>query len=137
MLSIAYRKMGVRLNHVYFANDYELKNIRKTCKMGDVIFLHGVDLKLDIEGFLLTEQKTLVKDLTLSEEELFGGLSKHLRQYVKRNYKDPVDIVIYEAEEILKKRNLLDECKCLYEKMFNDKGMRETFNKKLAMEYCR
>ena len=68
---------------------------------------------------------------------MFNGLSKHLRQYIKRNYKDEVDIRICSSGDILQNTDILDKCKKLYEKMFLDKGMNEKFNTELAKRYCK
>ncbi len=136
MLSVMYRKMGVRLTHVYFATEAEVDSVHNNAA-GDVIFLHGVDKDEKVEGFLLSEQHTLIKDLSLSEGELLEGLSKHLKKHIRRNYKENVQIDFYTSKEILENRDVLSKCKQLYEKMFLDKGMEASFNTRLAEEYCK
>jgi hypothetical protein len=87
-------------------------------------------------GVLYTQQHTLLKDLSPSEDEIFQSFGKHLRQYIKKSKSEQkISIEIYDAEQLKKTPSILFECKNLYEKMFKDKGMSEVFNDKLANIY--
>ena len=45
MLSITYRKFGIRLTHIYFADDREIHCNTYRNEVGDIIFLHGVKIE--------------------------------------------------------------------------------------------
>lgn len=137
MLTVTYRKHGVRLSHVYFADSEQVRKGEFKKKAGDLVFLHGASIPPD-KGELLTTQNTLIKDLNASEEQLFLTMGKHLRKHIRKSEReDLVKIKFYESQDILDNEDILDTCKYLYEKMFKDKGMQASFNTKLAKRYCR
>jgi hypothetical protein len=41
MLSVTYRKHGIKLTHIYFASDSEIENQDYLKNAGDLVFLHG------------------------------------------------------------------------------------------------
>lgn len=137
MLTVSYKKHGIRLAHIWFATDNEANEVYKLKNIADLIFLHGTNTVPD-NGVLYTTQHTLIKDLTLSEDELFASLGKHLRKHIRKcEREDNVEIKYYESDEILANQEILKKCKYLYEKLFTDKGMSADFNTKLALEYCK
>ena len=136
MLTVSYKKHGIRLGHVWFATEDEAKEVYKFKNVADLIFLHGTNVEPS-NGVLYTTQHTLIKDLTLSEEELFASLGKHLRAYINRSKKEGiVKINIYTSELLLKNSDVFSSCKKLFEKMYHNKGMDNTFNESLAKKYC-
>lgn len=135
MLSVTYRKHGIRLTHIWFATDEEIRNKAYKKGAGDLIFLHGSNVEPD-KGVNYSHQLSLIKDLRPDEDEIFLSLGKHLRQYIKRSAKEQLaEIRIYNSEEILSTPSVLADCKVLFEKMYKDKGMDQTFNTNLAEMY--
>ena len=137
MLSVTYGKFGLKLTHIYFATEEEIKSNSILKSAGDIVFLHG-SLVQPVSGVLYTKQNTLIKDLSLSESEIFSSFGKHLQQYIKRSQKEGlIQIKIFDSEEIKNNPQILSDCKRLYEKMFSDKGMKVTFNTKLSEKYVK
>lgn len=137
MLNVSYRKHGIKLAHVWFADENEANNVYKMKDIADLIFLHGTNVQPK-NGVLYTTQHTLIKDLTASEEEIFASFGKHLRKHIRKcEREDNVEIKFYNSKDVLSDENVLQTCKFLYEKLFSDKGMSANFNTKLALEYCR
>lgn len=86
---------------------------------------------------LYTQQHTLLKDLSPSEDEIFQSFGKHLKKDVKRSNREKLILTtIYDAEDIKNNPEVLSKCKYLYETMFQDKGMDVRFNERLAERYC-
>lgn len=137
MLSISYMKHGIRLTHVYFANANEIRNDTIRKKAGDLIFLHGTTTKPN-GGVLYTTQHTLIKDLTLTEEELLDSFTKHLRKNIRRCERDNEgEIRFFEGNELIKDPEIFKVCERLYSKMFSDKGIESSFNTSLARKYAK
>ena len=135
MLITTYRKHFVRLSHVYFSSSAEPFDVKKH-KTGGVVFLHGTEIPPK-SGVLFTTQNTLVKDLSLPQEELFLTLGKHLRQYIKRSEKENiVELRFYDSEMLIRETSVFEDCKKLFEKMYSDKGIDSKFNTSLAKKYC-
>lgn len=139
MLVVKYKKYGISLAHVWFATDHEIMNKMYKSQKADIYYLHGIDLESVEKGYLLKKQNTLIKDLSLSEEDMFNALGKSLRRHIKKSERDNVvKIEFFDSTEILKDPTLLPVCKHLYEKMKSDKGLSSgDFNTPLAVEYCK
>lgn len=135
-MTVTYRKYGIRLSHVWFASEREILDGSFKNDAGDLIFLHGASCAPP-GGYLYTVQHTLIKDLSLSEEELFMTFSKVLRKRIRRAKRENSTIEFYESKDVLMKPELLDVCRTFYEGMFSDKGMNVKFNTKLALQYCK
>lgn len=136
MLAVTYRKHGIRLTHVWFVDDEDVvsDDYRKDVG-GDLIFLHGTRAN-PAEGLLYTTQHTLIKDLRPSEDELFAALGKHLRQYIRRSVKDEgIRVEIWDSKELQENASCIECSAELFERMFHDKGMSQSFNMALANKY--
>ena len=140
MLNITYRKYGIRLTHCWFASQEDIDSEAFRKDAGDMIFLHGNNL-INTEiilcggGVKYTRQKTVIKKLGCTENELFHTLGKHLQQYIKRSQKENIVTThIYEYQDWPKDE--LDNLKHLYEKMFQDKGIESKFNEQLFLQYA-
>ncbi len=133
MLTVTYRKGVVRLAHVWFYENEDLSKIKS-----DLIFLHGlneVPVCLGKTKKHIYAQNTVIKDLTVSEEEIWNTLGKHLRAYIKRNIKENVSIRFYDATSLKEDSSVLNDVGALFEKMYTDKGMENAFNHSLAQKY--
>lgn len=127
MLTVTYRKYGIRLSHVWFASEKEILDGNFKKNAGDLIFLHGASCE-PFEGRLYTVQHTLIKDLSLSEDELFMTFKKGLREKIRQAKRENCTIEFHESKDVLMKPEILDVCRNFYEKMFADKGMAVKFN---------
>lgn len=137
MLQVSYKKRGINISHVWFATEEEIKQKSYTDTQADLFYIHGTPFVIATEGYK-EKQLSLIKNLQLSEEDLFLSLGKHLRQYIKRCKKENiVSINLYKGQEILNNPHIVDACKTLYEKMFVDKGTDNKFNKKLFCVYAK
>ena len=137
MLQVSYRKKGITISHVWFANEEEIKQKTYKDMQADLYYLHGITFAIADKGYI-ERQFSLIKNLQLSEEDLFLSLGKHLRQYIKRSNKENiVRINLYEGQEILNNPQIVDDCKNLFEKMFADKGTKNKFNKNLFCVYAK
>ncbi len=136
MLTVTYRKHGIRLSHVWFATENEILNKEYFRNAGDLIFLHETKCTPD-KAILYTTQNTLVKDLSPDVDVIFDSLGKHLKSHIRRAEREGiVSIAFYDSQAVLSDYSLLSTCKRLYEKMFSDKGMESEFNDTLAQKYC-
>lgn len=137
MLSVCYRKRGLlEMNHVWFADPEEVRSRKWRELPGDVVFLHGVAEEIP-GAFVLSRQRTLVKDLSVSEEEMFAGLDKDTRKKVRRARRDQVRTEFLDSGQLQGACDRLVICERLYNKMFRDKyGARGSrFNMKLVEAY--
>ncbi len=132
MVICTYKKGPLKIEHRWFCES--LADLKSNA---DIIYIHGVGEKNNYKGASSGLQKTVIKDLSLPEEELFLTLGKHLRQYIKRSMKEDVSIQIFDSHAFLADRGALDEIARLYEKMYADKEMNVKFNRALAIEYAR
>ena len=138
MLIVKYRNHGIKLAHVWFATTQDIVDRSYKLQKADIYYLHGISADSIGGGYLLTKQNSLIKDLSLSEDEMFNTLGKSLRKHIKKSERDGlVKIEFYDSEEILKNTTLLSTGKHLYEKMKSDKGIGGSFNTALAIEYCK
>ena len=140
MLQSSYRRKGIKLSHVWFASSEDLNNQSFRCSKADIYYLHGV---ADNHSFstehaiLVSAQKSFIKDLSMSEEEIFLSFGKHLRKHIRKCERDnEATIKIFTSNELLNDKKILLICKFLFEKMFTDKSMNVKFNSKLAHSYC-
>lgn len=136
MLTVTYKKHGIRLSHVWFADESEISNKEYFRNAGDLIFLHETAIKPE-NGTLYTTQNTLIKDLSPEIDEIYNSFGKHLRKHIRKAEKDGiVNIQFFDSEALLLEESVLSTCKRLYEKMFSDKGLTSEFNTSLARNYC-
>ncbi len=132
MVTCIYKKGPLKIEHRWFAeqnDDFKSK--------ADIIFMHGVETKDSSKSASSSLQKTVIKDLSLPENELFLTLGKHLRQYIKRSMKEDVQIEIFDSQKLLNAPDLLNKIGGVYEKMYEDKDMNVKFNRSLANTYAK
>lgn len=107
-------------NHVWFENarDYQ------SCGNYDVLILHGNPEKIEKLGKHRCQwelQKTGITDLTKSEEELLGLVSKSIRKSINRSIRENVQIAVYREESEIE--GILEDFAKTYHGMFLEKGM--------------
>lgn len=111
-------------NHIWFenANDYKINGNY------DVLIVHGNPEKLEKIGKYKCQselQRTGISDLTKSEEELFGLLSKTVRRHVNRAKRENVQFKVYRDEISI--NAVMDEFAAMYHEMFMEKGIKGIF----------
>lgn len=69
----------------------------------------------------MVSQKTLVSDLTLSEDEFWSITTKTVRNEINRSKRENVGISVYRGKEI--SDDLLNKFNIMYHEMYEEKGM--------------
>lgn len=130
MVTVTYRKKGIRLTHVWFAGADGLSS----CKRGaDLLFVHGsayTDLPHSVR---LGAQHTLIKTVDADETVVYQTFGKHLRKFIQRSVSEGTTVRILFGAEITDQ--ILDSCLRLYNKMKEDKNLPGIFNTALAKCY--
>ena len=128
--------MGIRISHIWFASKEELSLELYKKEKADLYCFHGVSPDFSYLEKSGGVQLSIIKDISLPEEDLFQTLGKHLRQYIKRSEKEKKAVIeIFDSTYLAKHPEIIVSCKTLYEKMFYDKGMKVKFNIKLMNKY--
>lgn len=131
MVTVTYRKKGIRLTHVWFASESELAS----CADGaDLLFVHGSDYTGLPHSVHLVTQRSLIKSLGNDPETVFQSFGKHLRKFINRSISEGTTVRLLSGPEITD--DVLDTCLRLYNKMKEDKGIPGTFNTSLAKHYA-
>jgi hypothetical protein len=137
MVNVVYSKAKLlRIEHCWFQNGAIGEIIR--LKKSDILFLHGhPELPVGIKYKLMLHQRTLIKDLSPSPDDLWATFGSHLRNNIKKSERDGTIVRIFPSDDAAIDDKLLHTVAEIYEKMFCDKGMRGRFNLPLAREYAR
>ncbi len=106
--------------------------IQKKC---DVVYMHSNDqenLSNTLEKkCIYHEQYTLVNDLTVDEELIFNGFNKTYKNEIRRAINEGVECSFIQSS--LDIQNELSRFEVVYNRMFESKGMKNKFNKKLVL----
>lgn len=111
-------------NHIWFETvpDYQIDT---NC---DVIVIHGNPTPVSRIGkhsCKVELQRTGISDLTLSEEALFGLVSKSIRNHINRSKRENVEVHVYRTEAEIE--SILVAFAEMYHGMFLEKGMADRF----------
>lgn len=90
----------------------------------DKLIIHGASImnnKIGRFSCIAIPQETLISDLSLTEENLWGPTTKTLRNEINRSKRENVGIKIYRGKEI--SDAILDEFNKMYHAMYEEKGM--------------
>ena len=132
MVICEYIKKFVKIEHRWFCSMEEEIN-----SDADIIYLHGVTMVPSNWKGECSMQRSVIKDLSMSEADLFLTLGKHLRQYIKRSTREDVEITIYDSVSFLANAGLVERIGMLYEKMYADKNIKTRFNYALTRAYAK
>lgn len=106
--------------HIWFDAEYE-----KIIGGGyDKIIIHGAPIMENRIGrfsCIAIPQETLISDLSLAEENLWGLTTKTVRNEINRSKREKVGIKTYKGKEI--SDTILDEFNGMYHAMYEEKGM--------------
>lgn len=132
MMEAVYRKSGLKISHVWFAN-----NLIRT--KSDVTLFHGMESpsqKINQGGYYekVSRQSTLITDLSSDIEALWSSIKKNTRYEIRRAEKEGVTVRFYMGEEL--PNELMDSFERVYNQMYSSKGLISVFNRKLVNEYC-
>lgn len=134
MVLTTYKKKGIRLTHVWFSTENELRELAKGKASTDVFYIHGakyIDLPCSIMVF---DQFSLIKHISKNESEIWATFGKHLRKFINRSVSEGTTIRLLSGPDITDE--ILSTCLRLYNKMKEDKGVPGTFNTALAKQYA-
>ena len=90
----------------------------------DKLVVHGYLKQLNMVGNYRCHsllQRTLISDLSLSEEELWSITTKTVRNEINRSIRENVGISVYRGQEI--SDDLLNKFNVMYHDMYEEKGM--------------
>lgn len=132
MVTVTYRKKGIRLRHIWFANGQDLAKVRHR-RGADLLFVHGSEYTVLPSSAYLGPQNSLVKTLGSDPDAVYQTFGKHLRKFIQRSISEGTTIRLLTGAEITDE--VLDTCLRLYNKMKEDKGILGTFNTSLAKHY--
>lgn len=136
MVLATYHKYGIRLTHIWFASEQEIKEtIESKTPKTDVLFVHGADMSDFSSAYSVSRQKTLIKHIGGTEEDIWGTFGKHLRKFINRSINENTTVKIFYGKDI--NDSILKQCAVLYEDMKRDKGIPDHFNMELAKLYAR
>lgn len=129
---ISYRKHGVRIGQVWFEEKWE-----KTPPSPDIVFFHGMKERQEGKDCRTDIFHTLSQDLLLPEEELYSGIQKNVRYEIRKNEKEPMEIRVLEAQELVRCPESLKELEAMYEAMYRSKGMKQRLNHEQLLCYAK
>ena len=118
MLEIGYKGKVFNNVHVWFSNPSYLSE--RKC---DFCLYHGIP-KLHDKGNAYTIQKSLLTDLTKTEDTLFASFEKSVRYEINRSKRDGNSTRIYMPNEIHNNKDLLNSFADCYAQMYRSKGMK-------------
>ena len=98
MVEATYKKKGVRISHIWFCSDID-KYFDSHNPCGDIVFFHGIEHTHTHRELMCYNQSTVIKNISATEDELFNSFGKHLKQYIKRSYKDRNANDIYYSDD--------------------------------------
>lgn len=131
MISVIYKKYGLRINAIWFCGDIrELENQSKT----DFIFLHGIRNNVYMNS-VVSSQYTLITDLKDRSENIFKRIGKNYRYEINRSKKENIECIVFKAYDLKKEPALLRVFKREYDNFTKLKGIKNTYNEHAMEQY--
>lgn len=128
---ISYKKHGIRIGQVWFEEKWE-----KTKPCPALVLIHGIKSWTEGRDSKTELFHTLSNDLLLPEEELYSGIQKNVRYEIRKNEKEPMEIRVLEAQELLRSPERLEELEAMYEALYRSKGMKQKLNHEQLLCYA-
>jgi len=129
MVSVIYKKHGLRINAIWFCPDISKAIIQSKA---DLIFFHGVRNN-SFKNAIASMQYTLITDLSVSAEDIFKQIGKNCRYEINRAKKENVECLVFEADALKNNSAILRTFKRDYDDFTKQKGITNTYNE-WAME---
>jgi hypothetical protein len=131
MVSIVYKKYGIRINSVWFCDTVEetLKNNR-----ADIVFFHGADGAAWRHGIVLG-QLTMLTDLTEPEDVISGRMSQSCRNRISKAVRAGMEFVLYDSAALRADPSLIGDFLNDYDEFTKLKGIPNSYNTAAMEEY--
>ena len=114
------KKKYFTTEHIWFEEDLDEK-LRSDYKI-----IHGCSNYMDYHykyKVSAYKQETLITDLSCTEDELFSGLNKTVRNEINRSKREEVSTRVWKSKDIEENKQLLDDFSQMYQNMYKEKGM--------------
>lgn len=131
MINVVYRKMGLRINAVWFIDDID--KIINTSN-ADIIFFHKIKIDRN-RSAIMKKQDSLITDLTNPLPEIFQDFSKNYRYQINKANRENIECCVYDSKDIKNSMRILDEFKGQYEEFVQLKGIKNTYNQSAMGRY--
>ena len=133
MLEIKYRKKVVTINHIWFFTNQNRNEIHLSTNF---YFFHAVE-SIPTQYRIITckEQESLLTDLKLPEQDIWGHISKTYRYEIKRCEQENPLMKVFSSKDVAKNSDLVKSFCNTYEEMFLSKGIKEKLNRNLFRSY--
>lgn len=131
MISVLYKKYGLSINAIWFCRDFK-KILNQN--NADLIFLHGVRNNSFMNS-IVRSQCTLITDLNVTSENIFQLISKKCRYEINRAKKENVQCVVFKADDLIKKTEILTVFKLEYDDFTKLKGIKNAYNECAMKQY--
>lgn len=131
MVSIIYKKYGLKINAIWFCND---EDILISQSKADLVFLHGADNNTFKSG-IVNLQHTLITDLQDVSEDIFKQINKNYRYEINRSKKENVRCMVFEAAQLKKDIKIIENFKREYDDFTKLKGIDNTYNESAMEKY--
>jgi hypothetical protein len=124
VLSSIYSKYGLRIDAVWFCQD---ARGAVEASRADLVFLHGVDTD-PLEHSISRLQSTLVSDLRLDPDVLFGLVAHGYRRQIDKAEKEGIACSFYTSEDMVREPSLLNAFRLEFKEFALRKGVDIAFN---------
>lgn len=114
--------------HIWFENYDNIKQLMQTVRGGyDSIIVHGNSVALEGNWCKSSKQESLVTDLSKTNEELWTGMTKTIRNEINRSQREGTKIKYYYPTDILADSSMLQDFAETYHNMYTEKGLENHF----------
>ncbi|MCM1234434.1 MAG: hypothetical protein NC489_30400 [Ruminococcus flavefaciens] len=131
MVNFDYRRV-FRIREMAFGT--ALDTVQTGC---DVVYMHSTEEEShleDINRYSIGQmQYTLVHDLTEESSNIFNKFNKNYKYEIRRGEREGIEHELYTTKSI-ECEKIINEFEKVYNYMFESKGMRNKFNRRLVME---
>lgn len=131
--SVIVKKSFLRIMHTWFTMNNNNENT-------DIIILHDIsidDLQKRNKNNIYYINLTAITNLSNSEDELWSVIGKTCRYEIRRAIKENIHVKNYSSKELRNREDILDELENCYNQMYAAKGINQSFNRKLVVEYIK
>lgn len=128
MVNFIYKRL-LRIREMAYGS--AIDTVQSNC---DVVYMHSNDEEnkstVITKNCITHAQYTLENDLTIDEDELFSGINKNYKNEIRRAVKEGTDCEVFNCDSAKLKQEI-DQFELVYNRMFEAKGMNNSFNRRL------
>ena len=134
MVEIVSAGRFLTLAEVYFAETPDV-TVKEKC---DVVLYHNRKVLKD-KSNEHSIGYTLITDLTVSEEEIFGKIRKNVRYDIRRSERDEITFEIFRSEDILAEsfNDQMDQFAECHDNMYMSKGLNFKFDRDEIIRFAK